>query len=76
LSFRISFFNSLFAGIKVTDFKLGVEVIRDGSGPSIASGFSPEQYQAAADAQSNPNVDLGIGFLNQGEPAKSNTGAE
>ncbi|KAJ7785382.1 hypothetical protein B0H14DRAFT_2630596 [Mycena olivaceomarginata] len=44
-------------GIKVTNFKLGVEVIRDGSGPSIASGFSPEQYQAASDAQSNPNVD-------------------
>ncbi|KAJ7797992.1 hypothetical protein B0H14DRAFT_2618364 [Mycena olivaceomarginata] len=34
-------------GIKVTEFKLGVELISNGSGPSIASGFSMEQYEAA-----------------------------
>ncbi|KAJ7875731.1 hypothetical protein B0H14DRAFT_2343038 [Mycena olivaceomarginata] len=32
--------------IEVTDFKLGVEVIEAGAGPSIASGFSLEQYEA------------------------------
>ncbi|KAJ7892497.1 hypothetical protein B0H14DRAFT_3126074 [Mycena olivaceomarginata] len=34
-------------GIKVTEFKLGVELIPNGSGPSIASEFSMEQYEAA-----------------------------
>ncbi|KAJ7806639.1 hypothetical protein B0H14DRAFT_3152843 [Mycena olivaceomarginata] len=34
-------------GIKVTEFKLGAELIPNGSGPSIASGFSMEQYEAA-----------------------------
>ncbi|KAJ7834576.1 hypothetical protein B0H14DRAFT_2363781, partial [Mycena olivaceomarginata] len=34
-------------GIKVTEFKLGVELIPNGSGPSIASGFSMEKYEAA-----------------------------
>ncbi|KAJ7859091.1 hypothetical protein B0H14DRAFT_2577458 [Mycena olivaceomarginata] len=34
-------------GIKVTEFKLGVDLIPNGSGPSIASGFSMEQYEAA-----------------------------
>ncbi|KAJ7811791.1 hypothetical protein B0H14DRAFT_2606265 [Mycena olivaceomarginata] len=32
--------------IEVTEFKLGVEVIKAGAGPSIASGFSLEQYKA------------------------------
>ncbi|KAJ7303503.1 hypothetical protein DFH08DRAFT_945304 [Mycena albidolilacea] len=32
--------------IEVTDFNLGVEVIEAGAGPSIASGFSLEQYKA------------------------------
>ncbi|KAJ6474519.1 kinase-like domain-containing protein [Mycena vulgaris] len=31
-------------GIQVTDFKLGVEVIQEGCGPSTASGFSSEHY--------------------------------
>ncbi|KAJ7768617.1 kinase-like domain-containing protein [Mycena maculata] len=35
-------------GIQVTDFRLGIEVVED-SGPSMASGFSLEQYQAAGD---------------------------
>ncbi|KAJ7758876.1 kinase-like domain-containing protein [Mycena maculata] len=35
-------------GIQVTDFRLGIEVVED-SGPSTASGFSLEQYQAAGD---------------------------
>ncbi|KAJ7261489.1 kinase-like domain-containing protein [Mycena rebaudengoi] len=33
-------------GIQITDFKLGIEVVQDDSGPSKASGFSLEQYQA------------------------------
>jgi hypothetical protein len=41
-------------GIQVTDFKLGMEVVQT-SGPSVASGFSLEQYQAAQDVQ--PPVD-------------------
>ncbi|KAJ7758933.1 kinase-like domain-containing protein, partial [Mycena maculata] len=36
-------------GIQVTDFKLGIEVVEDISGPSVASGFSLEQYEAAFD---------------------------
>ncbi|KAJ7844229.1 hypothetical protein B0H14DRAFT_2358766, partial [Mycena olivaceomarginata] len=36
--------------IEVTDFKLGVEVIEAGAGPSIASGFSLEQYEATSRA--------------------------
>ncbi|KAJ7501191.1 kinase-like domain-containing protein, partial [Mycena galericulata] len=44
-------------GIEVTDFKLGIEVIEDGSGPSEASGFSPEQYQTALEAQHDPASD-------------------
>ncbi|KAJ6602925.1 hypothetical protein B0H10DRAFT_1823046, partial [Mycena sp. CBHHK59/15] len=38
-------------GIQVTDFKLAVEVVEEASGPSKASGFSVEQYQAAREAQ-------------------------
>ncbi|KAJ6626635.1 hypothetical protein B0H10DRAFT_1780807, partial [Mycena sp. CBHHK59/15] len=47
-------------GIEVTDFKLGIEVVQDGSGPSEASGFSMEQYQAAVQAQADSNSDPGI----------------
>ncbi|KAJ7109627.1 kinase-like domain-containing protein [Mycena crocata] len=36
-------------GIHVTDFKLGIELVEDVAGPSAASGFSLEQYQAAHD---------------------------
>ncbi|KAJ7911208.1 hypothetical protein B0H13DRAFT_1875963 [Mycena leptocephala] len=38
-------------GIQATDFKLGVEVAQDNSGPSAASGFSVEQYRAARETQ-------------------------
>ncbi|KAF7344642.1 Kinase-like protein [Mycena venus] len=38
--------------IRVTDFKLGVEIVDNAVGPSTASGFSLEQYQAA-----QPNSD-------------------
>ncbi|KAF7364534.1 Kinase-like protein [Mycena venus] len=47
-------------GINVTEFKLGIEVVPDGSGPSAASEFSLEQYPAAVDAQADPNSDPGI----------------
>ncbi|KAJ7937661.1 hypothetical protein B0H13DRAFT_2302486 [Mycena leptocephala] len=46
--------------IEVTDFKLGIGVVQDGSGPSAASGFSMEEYQAAAEAQADPSSDPGI----------------
>ncbi|KAJ7465858.1 hypothetical protein B0H11DRAFT_1733567, partial [Mycena galericulata] len=36
-------------GIQVTDFKLGIEVVKDEVGPSKASGFSLDQYKAAGD---------------------------
>ncbi|KAJ7854450.1 hypothetical protein B0H13DRAFT_1484341, partial [Mycena leptocephala] len=47
-------------GIEVTEFKLGIEVVQDGSGPSAASGFSLEQYQVAVEAQADPSSDPGI----------------
>lgn len=50
----------MFAAIEVTEFKLAVEVIRDGFGPSTASGFSLEQYTAASDAVSDSNANPGI----------------
>ncbi|KAJ7439539.1 kinase-like domain-containing protein [Mycena galericulata] len=42
-------------GIHVTDFKLAVEVVPDASGPSRASGFSIEQYNATRPAEDNAN---------------------
>ncbi|KAJ7111432.1 hypothetical protein C8R44DRAFT_633314, partial [Mycena epipterygia] len=40
-------------GIRITDFKLGIEVVQDNSGPSKASGFTLEQYQVAQEKQGN-----------------------
>ncbi|KAJ7934964.1 hypothetical protein B0H13DRAFT_1591210 [Mycena leptocephala] len=56
---QITFFSKS-TGIEATEFKLGIEVVRDGSGPSAASGFSLEQYQAAVEAQADPSSDPGI----------------
>ncbi|KAJ7768665.1 hypothetical protein DFH07DRAFT_736241 [Mycena maculata] len=42
-------------GIHVTDFKLAVEVVPGASGPSRASGFSIEQYNATRQAEDNAN---------------------
>lgn len=46
--------------ISVTDFKLGIEVVENGSAPSPASGISLEQYQAACEAQDDSGSDPGI----------------
>ncbi|KAJ6560013.1 kinase-like domain-containing protein [Mycena capillaripes] len=48
------------SGIGVTDFKIGVEVVQNNSGPSKASGFSVEQYEAAHEAQDNSDSDPGL----------------
>ncbi|KAJ7937933.1 hypothetical protein B0H13DRAFT_1588240, partial [Mycena leptocephala] len=47
-------------GIHVTYFKLAVEVVPDSSGPSKASGFSVEQYQATRPAEDDTSSDPGV----------------
>jgi hypothetical protein len=47
-------------GISVTDFKLGIEVIENGSAPSPASGTSLVQYQAACEVQDGSDHDIVI----------------
>ncbi|KAJ6611721.1 kinase-like domain-containing protein, partial [Mycena sp. CBHHK59/15] len=47
-------------GISVTDFKLGIEVVENGSAPSPAPGISLEKYQAAYEVQDDSSSDTGI----------------
>ncbi|KAJ6617370.1 hypothetical protein B0H10DRAFT_1878500 [Mycena sp. CBHHK59/15] len=47
-------------GISVTDFKLGIEIVENGSAPSLASGISLEQYQAGSEVQDDSSSDPGI----------------
>ncbi|KAJ6605071.1 hypothetical protein B0H10DRAFT_1747741, partial [Mycena sp. CBHHK59/15] len=47
-------------GISVTDFKLGIEVVVNGSAPSPASGISFEEYQAACEVQDDSVFDPGV----------------
>jgi hypothetical protein len=46
--------------ISVTDFKLGIEVVENGSAPSPASGISFEEYQAACEVQDDSVFDPGV----------------
>ncbi|KAJ7658237.1 hypothetical protein DFH06DRAFT_990388, partial [Mycena polygramma] len=46
--------------ISVTDFKLGIEIVEDGSAPSPASGISSDEYLAACDLQDDSHSDPGI----------------
>lgn len=48
------------SGIRVTDFKLAIEVLTADFQPSVASGFSTEQVKSVYNAEAEENVDPGL----------------